>query len=128
MGVVISEKEQDEFGDIFPGLITLPYAIIVKVHPSALPDLIKSAAADAGFELCGIAPVQDFPEPAPRLSAFRFPLGAKRRGLRDQLQHCASVFDRSQGTCPWLDLPLRLVPRGLPRFRSTPPSRSRRKA
>ena len=62
MGVVISEKEQDEFGDIFPGLITLPYAIIVKVHPSALPDLIKSAVADAGFELCGIAPVQDFPE------------------------------------------------------------------
>ena len=27
-----------------------------------LPKLLKSAATDAGFDLCGIAPVQDFPE------------------------------------------------------------------
>jgi len=27
-----------------------------------LPKLLKSAAAEAGFDLCGIAPVQDFPE------------------------------------------------------------------
>jgi len=27
-----------------------------------LPNVIKSAASQAGFELCGIAPVQDFPE------------------------------------------------------------------
>jgi epoxyqueuosine reductase len=32
------------------------------VHASSLSDLIRSAATNAGFELCGIAPVQDFPE------------------------------------------------------------------
>lgn len=32
------------------------------VHEPYLPKLLKSAAAEAGFDLCGIAPVEDFPE------------------------------------------------------------------
>jgi epoxyqueuosine reductase len=32
------------------------------VHSRDLPKLLKSAAAEAGFDLCGIAPVRDFPE------------------------------------------------------------------
>jgi epoxyqueuosine reductase len=32
------------------------------VAPRDLPNLIKSAAADSGFDLCGIAPVEDLPE------------------------------------------------------------------
>jgi len=32
------------------------------VDRAALSEFVKSAAADAGFDLCGIAPVRDFPE------------------------------------------------------------------
>ena len=38
------------------------YAIIDLMATSAKSDQIKFIAADAGFDLCGVAPVQDFPE------------------------------------------------------------------
>ena len=138
------------------------------MHPAAelaprpahvLPDLptrIKRCARDAGFDLCGIAPVRDFAElrvfPAwiadgkhgeMKYMEARDEAGELKRAslarvapwarsvivcaINYNTAHPYSTQAQERRCQPRLDFALRLVPRGLPRRRPAPPETSRRR-